>query len=483
LLGPTLSDFEQGGPVIRTTWAVICLGTLQIVKSTVEALEGNKVKVVVELEEVEFEKDLDAAFKRLAKEVRLPGFRQGKAPRKVLEARIGSDYARSEAFRDALPNYYVEAIIEHEVDAIAPPEIDIVSGEEDGPVTFDAVVEVRPAVTVEGYGSLEVEVPNPNISDSDVDEAVDGMRGNFAELETVERASTDDDRVVIDIDTQHEGESVPGLTTDGYVYTVGSGAVVPELDENLTGVSAGDELEFEADYPDSEVDEPLYFKIKVNEVQESVLPEATDEWVSENSEFETLEELRADLGANLAKTRQGQARAKRHEEITKAIIDLVEDDDAPEPMIQSEIENGAQNLAQRLQASGIELETFLQISGKNQADMVDELRESAVATVKLDLALRAIADAEQLELTEDHLETKLGEMAEATGQDAEQLRGRLAEHGTMPQFKAGLIKDLALDWVIERTQVVDEDGATIAAEDLELQAEESEAEDSVEDNK
>ena len=187
-------------------------------KSSVEALEGNKVKVVVELEEEEFEKDLDAAFRRLAKEVRLPGFRPGKAPRKVLEARIGQGYARDEAFREALPGYYTEAVKEHEVDVIAPPEIDITHGRDEGPVTFDAVVEVRPSVTVEGYEALEIKVTVPTVTDEDVDDSVNRFLGRFGELTTVDRPVEKGDTVVIDISTYYEDELLGDMTATDYEF-------------------------------------------------------------------------------------------------------------------------------------------------------------------------------------------------------------------------------------------------------------------------
>lgn len=448
-------------------------------KSTVEALEGNKVKVVVEVEEAEFEKDLDAAFKRLAREVRLPGFRPGKAPRKVLEARIGQSYARDEAFREALPSYYSEAVMEHDVDVIAPPEIDITGGQDDGPVTFDAVVEIRPSVAVEGYQSLEIEIPKVGVDDDDVEESLDRMRGKFGELATVERAAEAGDRAVINIETVHEGEPVPGLTAEAYVYEVGTEAVVPELDEQLTGASAGDSLEFTAEHPDNEEDEPLEFTIEVVEIQENVLPEATDAWAADNSEFETVEELRADLRTNLETTRINQADAVRRSKLAEAISDLVDDEAVPDAMVDLEVENRVQDMSMRLQAQGMDFGTFMQMTGQSQEDLLAQLREQAGSSAKLDLALRAIAEAESLEVTEDDLEEQFAEVAAQIGRSAGDVRDDFESAGRMSAIRSDLLKSKALDWVSERANLVDEDGQLISPDALQLPTQEEDSDDDV----
>ncbi len=446
-------------------------------KSTVEALEGNKVKVVVEVEEEEFEKDLDAAFRRLAREIRLPGFRPGKAPRKVLEARIGQSYARDEAFREALPGYYTEAVKEHEVDVIAPPEIDITNGQEAGPVTFDAVVEIRPSITVEGYEGLEIEVPSVDVTDDDIDEAVDRMRGGFSELATVDRPAADGDSAVIDIEVIHEGEPVPGLTTDDYVYKVGSGAVVPEIDENLTGASAGDELEFTAAHPDEEEDEPLYFTISVKEVQEEVLPEPTDEWVAENSEFETLAELRADYANNIRENKVNQALTARRTNLADAIAELVSADDVPEAMVDLEAENRARDFAMNLHAQGIDLNTFQQITGQTNEDLVAQMRETASGSAKLDLALRAIADAEGLAVDDGDVEEELQKVAAQIESDVDEVRQNFVDAGRMQALRSDLLKGKALDWLTERANLVDEDGQPVDPDALQLPTRDEAAQD------
>ncbi len=441
------------------------------VKSSVEALEGNKVKVVVEVEEAEFEKDLDAAFSRLAEEVRLPGFRPGKVPRKVLEARIGQGHAREEAFRASLPNYYSEAVLEHEVDVIAPPEIDITAGQEDGDVAFDAVVEVRPSVEVTGYEGLEVEIERIDVNEDDITEAVDRMRGQFSELQPVDRAAEAGDHVTINIAATHAGEEIPGMTTDGYDYEVGSGATgIDEFDENLTGASTGDELSFSAEHPDPDEgeDESIEFSITVTDVQERVLPEPTNEWVSENSEFDDLEGLQADYRSKMEESRLSQAVVMRRNKVAEAVSDLVEDDAVPAAMIDSETENRVQDMALRLQAQGMSFEQFLQFSGQSQDDFITEVRAQAANSAKLDLALRSIAITERIDVTDAEFNDELEKVSVHLEKPVEEVRAELTEHGQLPAVRSDLLKTKTLDWLIERTTVIDEDGKTIPADALQL---------------
>ncbi len=197
------------------------------VTTSVEPLEGNKVKLHVAIPAAEFERAIDAAFRKLAHEVKMPGFRPGKAPRRLLEARLGTEVAREQALRDSLPEYYVEAVEAEDIDVIAPPEIDITAGEDDGDVEFDAVVEVRPHVTVEGHDALQVEIPNPAVADDAVDAQVDTLRERFADLEDSTTPLIDGDYAEIDIKGYVHDESIEGLTATDFLYEVGSGIVVP----------------------------------------------------------------------------------------------------------------------------------------------------------------------------------------------------------------------------------------------------------------
>ncbi|MET0913761.1 MAG: trigger factor [Acidimicrobiales bacterium] len=436
-------------------------------KATVETLEGNKVKVSVEVDETEFESAVDDAFRRIAREVRIPGFRPGKAPRRVLEAQLGTGFAREEALRHALPEYYAQAVRENDVDVIAPPEIDITGGEEDGPVVFDAVVEIRPEIAIRGHDDLTVTIPSPLVSDEEVDAQVERLRQNFAELATVDRAAQDGDNVTIDIAGWEDDEPVSGLTADDYLYEVGAGAVVAEIDDQLRGAKVGDILEFDAEHPDPDSEATLRIRIMVKEIKEKVLPEVDDEWANEASEFETLEALREDLRKRSAMTRVIMAQMGLRNGAAQAAGDLVDADDVPEAMVSAEMEHRLQDLAMRLQAQGMDFDSYMAASGQDQEGMVAELRDAAVMATKADLALRGIAEAEGLDATEEDLDEELEKLAERVEQTSAEVRLALEEGDQIPAVRSDLRKRKALDWLVEHVQIVDEDGAPVDRADLE----------------
>ena len=436
-------------------------------KATVETLEGNKVKVSVEVDETEFESAVDDAFRRIAREVRIPGFRPGKAPRRVLEAQLGTGFAREEALRHALPEYYAQAVRENDVDVIAPPEIDITGGEEDGPVVFDAVVEIRPEIAIRGHDDLTVTIPSPLVSDEEVDAQVERLRQNFAELATVDRAAQDGDNVTIDIAGWEDDEPVSGLTADDYLYEVGAGAVVAEIDDQLRGAKVGDILEFDAEHPDPDSEASLRIRIMVKEIKEKVLPEVDDEWANEASEFETVEALREDLRKRSAMTRVIMAQMGLRNGAAQAAGDLVDADDVPEAMVSAEMEHRLQDLAMRLQAQGMDFDSYMAASGQDQEGMVAELRDAAVMATKADLALRGIAEAEGLDATEEDLDEELEKLAERVEQTSAEVRLALEEGDQIPAVRSDLRKRKALDWLVEHVQIVDEDGTPVDRADLE----------------
>ena len=425
--------------------------------STLETLEDNKVKLSITIDAAEFEPKLEAAYTAISKEVRIPGFRPGKVPRRLIEQRFGPEMAREEALREALPEFYSQAVVDNDVDVIAAPEIDITGGQSEGDVSFDAVVEVRPIISVSGHDSLRVEIPSPLPNDQDLEDRVDSIRRQHAELDTVDRAAADEDHVTIDIAGTIDGEPVPGLTAEDYDYVVGSGAVVAAIDENLRGASAGDELTFSADHPDDSQDDEIDFVITVKEVQASVLPEPNDDFAKEASEFETMDELRDDLMARLEDVKKAQAAQALDNNTGDALADLVTDE-LPEALIEDEMENRAQDMAMRLQAQGIQLEQYLQITGTTPEQFREQLREQAEVSARVDLALRAVAEQENIEVTEEELDDELMILATQLDQPLESVREQLETAGRLSAIRSDMRIRAALQWVTDRAEIVDEDG-------------------------
>jgi trigger factor len=433
-------------------------------KSTVEPLEGNRVKLSVEVDEQEFEKALDSAFRRIAREVRIPGFRPGKAPRRILEARIGTEAARQEALRESLPDYYARALKDADIEPIAPPEIDITAGEESGPVTFDAVVQVMPEVTVPGYQHLRVTLPRLDPGDDEVQAQIDRLRRNDAELKPVGRPARDGDHVTIDRRIYRHDEVLQ--QADDELYEVGSGSVAPELDEQLRGARTGDILKFNAQV---EGHDDVSFQVLVKDVKEMELPEVTDEWASEASEFETVEALTADIRRRLGMVRKVQAQLALRDQVVSALVELV-DEDMPEPLVNAEMERRLHDLAHRLQEQGADLARYLQATGKSQEELIADLRAGAAEGVKADLALRAVADAEAFEVTDDDLDAEIERLAERVGQKPAQVRKQLDRNDQLAAVRSDIRKAKALAWLLEHVEMVDEDGKPIARADLELPA-------------
>ena len=433
-------------------------------KTIVEPLEGNKVKLSVEVDEQEFEKALEAAFRKIAREVRIPGFRPGKAPRRLIEARVGAEAARQEALRDALPEYYAQALEEAAVDAIAAPEIDITAGQDEGPIVFDAVVEVRPNVSIAGYQGLQVTVPSPLVADEDVDRQLDRIRSQFGELNPVDRAATDGDHVTVDVKGEREGEEP--ITADDYLYEVGSGTLIPGLDDHLRGAKVGDILTFDQ--------EGTSFRIFVKEVKEKILPEATDEWASDASEFETLAELRADIRKRLALVKRVQAQLALRDEALKALVEMV-GDEAPEPLVAEEMERRVHDLSHRLEAQGGTIEQYLQATGTSQQELIDGLRADAVSAVKADLGLRALVEAEGIEASDEDVEREIARLAERFDEKPEKLRRQLERADRIPAVRSDVRKAKALEWLVEHVQVVDEEGKPVDRADLEPAPEQAQA--------
>ncbi len=426
-------------------------------KTVVEPLEGNKVKLSVEIDEQEFEKALDAAFRKIGQEARIPGFRPGKAPRRVLEARLGKGVARTEALRDALPAYYARAVIDSEVDAIGRPEIEITSGEDDGPVAFDAVVDVRPQIKLAGYGGLQVTVPNPAVTEADIDDQIDRLRNNFGELVPVDRPARDGDHLTIDLKVGRGDDPDNESATDDLLYELGSRGIVPELDDRLQGASAGDEVEFSTELPGGQ---SVEFKVTVKEIKEKILPEVTDEWAGEASEFDTLSELTADIVHRLTVTKRAQTQVAVRSQAIEAVAELVTED-PPDALVNEEITHRAHELENALKQQGVNLGQYLTATGRSQQQLVDELRAQAVQAVKADLALRAVADAEGIEVTDFDVDAEINRLADRFEAEPDQVREQLESTDQMPAVRSDVRKGKAVEWLVDHVEAVDEEGHPI----------------------
>ena len=438
-------------------------------RATAEPMEGNLVRLSVEIDEPEFDRALGDVVRTLARQVRVPGFRPGKVPRKVLEARMGGAGAlRAEALRESLPDFYARAVVDTELDPIAQPDIDITAGEDQGAVSFDAVVQVRPLVAIPGYDGLQVTLPGLAVKDEEVQHQIDRLRENDAELEVVERPAIDGDLVTIDLHgTDASGAEVVGV--DDYLYEVGSGTVVPELDAELHGAKAGAIVAFDAANP-NEPDASVAFRVLVKEVKVKKLPETTDEWAAESSEFATLDELRADIEDRIGRVKLMQSQMALRQNAIEALSALVSDDDVPEVLVDDEVNERLHDLQHRLEAQKLGLAEYFQATGTSPDELLSTVRVDAQGAVKADLALRALVEAEELTLSEDELDAEIGTMAERMGTTATELRRQLDTAGRTGAVRSELRKGKALEWLLDHVELFDEDGNPMSRDDLRVDA-------------
>jgi trigger factor len=356
-------------------------------------------------------------------------------------------------------------VLANEVDVIAPPEIDIIEGQEEGIIKFAAIVEVRPVITVSGYADLAVEIPAPTPSDEEIDAQLDRFRNQYGDLEVVERAADSGDFVTVDIEGSQNDEVLEGLVASAYLYEVGSAGIVPELDEQLVGAVAGDTRSFDAPHPNGEEEDPLHFEVTVTEVKAKVLPELTDEFAAQASEFETMAAWRDDLVTRMTEVRKAQSQMMVREKIGEALAALVTDE-LPEPLVAAEMNERLQDMAMRLQAQGLSLEQWLQFSGTDTEQFLDDLKTTADRSARVDLALRAIALAESIEALEEDLDLEFEAVAARVQQGSDVVRTQLTEAGHLPALKTDISKRKALDWLTESVRISDEAGNSIVFADL-----------------
>jgi trigger factor len=437
-------------------------------RATAAPEEGNKVRLSVEIDEAEMDEALNEVMRRLSREVRVPGFRPGKVPRRVIEARMGGAAAlRGEAIREALPEFYARAVSDTEVDPIDQPQIDITSEEDSGPVSFDAVVLVRPTVAIPGYRGLVVALSNFEVTDEEVSAQIDRLRATSGELVEVSRPALDGDQVTIDIhgtrsETEGDGDD-SDLNAEDFLYEVGSGGVVPELDDQLRGAKVGDIFTFDSAIGATE--QQVSFRVLVKEVKELVLPDITDEWASEASEFDTAEELAADITERLRQRRIVEAQMALQQKSVEALVELVTED-IPEQLVLEELRERIHDLNHRLEGQGMSLGQFLGATGRGEEEFLEELRAGALQSVKADLALRALVEEESIELTDEELDEELATMGERMKMDVSDVRTQLEQAGRLAAVRSDRRKAKAMRWLIDNVELVDENGEPLSRDDL-----------------
>ena len=428
-------------------------------KTSLERIDDTTVKLSVHVDEAEFDRYVDGAFRKIATQVRIPGFRPGKAPRRVLEAQIGIDAARAQAREDAVPTTLARAVRDHDLDIVATPKVEVTSTDDVDHVSYDATCELRPVVSVSGYDALRVELPSLEVSDDDVSEVLDHERKRHGTLRDATRPIAKGDQVTLKLRGERAGEARQGLDVDDWLYEVGRGWVAEGFDDRLIGQESGASLNFSA--APSGMEEPAEFSVTVKRVQEMELPELTDAWVDEHvAEFDSVEAWRASVRERLSDGRLAQARREVVERTTSALAALVAME-APESMVSSDLRARIDNTVRQFQAQGIALEQWLSITGQTGEQFVEAMREQSRLAVKVDLALRAVVAAEGIEVSDEDLDVQYSRIASQVGRKPSVVRRQYEESDAVADLRAQMAKSEAIDWLLHHVTFVDASGATL----------------------
>ncbi len=424
-------------------------------KTTLERLEPTKVKLTVEVEPERVVKAFDLAARELAKTVNVPGFRRGKVPRRVLEARIGKGPILQHAMEDAVGRFYAEAIETESVAVVAPPEIDLQQFTEEEGCAFEATVEVRPEIELPPHEGISVSFPEWEVSEEEVQQQLADLRERFAELEDVDRPARFGDYVTIDLAVARSGKPIERASAEDALYEVGSGGVTPKLDEKLVGAAAGETATYVDNLPDDYPEhggKPAEFTVHVKDVREKHLPDLDDEFAAVASEFDTLAELEGDTRRNLQRRKLIQAQQELRARILEAYLATVEVA-LPESMVQGEKEGRLQQLREQATQYGLELEQALEMQGRTLEQVSSELEEQARSAVKSQLVLEALAGELGIGVTSADLEREMTRHALQHGMKPRDVARVVSERGTVGVLVADVIRRKALEALVAAADV------------------------------
>ncbi|MCL6105753.1 MAG: trigger factor [Actinobacteria bacterium] len=426
------------------------------IKSTASKLDGDQFKVEVEVPAEEVKAQVDHTLKHMAADVRIAGFRKGKVPKPVLISHFGKETILSQTLRDALPGWYEKALAISGVEPIDSPDLDFGELEDQNqPYAFNATVQVAPRPKLSKYIGVEVEKEVVTVKESEVEEPIDRMRKRAARLETVTgRPAAAGDFVIIDFDGTVAGEPLEGGSAKDYMLEIGSNAFVPGFEEQIEGMESGQSkkltLRFPENYqPGDLAGKEVEFDVNVKEIKERLLPELTDEFISENSEFDKVDELREDIRSRMTKAREAAAEGNFREQVLKTVAGEAEVD-IPEVMIENRTGDLVKEMEAALQASGMTFDQYVEQTGVTRDVIMENFRHEAAEQVKEDLVLNAVAENEGIEVGDEEIEEEIRRQAERRKVDADKLIQQTRAAGRESFVKSNLRKRKALDLLAEK---------------------------------
>ncbi|MEV0253015.1 trigger factor [Streptomyces sp. NPDC050732] len=435
-------------------------------KSAVETLNPTRVRLTVEVPFEELKDSLDAAYKKINQQVTVKGFRKGKIPARVIDQRFGRGAVLEEAVNDALPKFYTEAVNEAELNVLGQPEVDITELKDNETLNFTAEVDVRPTIEIPDYSGIEVEVDAIEVSDEDVDKAVEELRERFASTSPVERAAEDGDVVTIDLQAKVDGEVLEDGVASGVSYTIGSGELLEGIDDAVKGLEAGGEATFTSELKGgSAAGKESEVTVKVTQVAKRELPELDDDFAQLASEFDTLDELKADSRKRLENMKQYDQATQAQERVLEKLLDLVEVP-VPEKLLADEIQTRKHNLVNhQLGQMGLDLAKYLEIQGKTEEEFDAETKEQAEKGIKTQFVLDELVNKEKLNVNQEELTEHLMRRAQSSGMSPDQFAQAVVEGGQVPMLVGEVARGKALAVVVEAATVKDTNGEVVDLED------------------
>ncbi len=426
--------------------------------ATMEKLSSNQVKLTITLSAETFEQGMNTAYHKLRGRLSVPGFRKGKAPRKVIENYYGQGVLVEEAFNTLLPDAYDGAVQETGIHPVDQPEVDVESIEPGKDCVFTATVYVRPDVTLGQYFGVEIPKVDQSVTDEDVENELKSAQERVSRWVDVERPAKNGDRVSVDYQGMVDGKPFEGGSSENFPLVLGSGTFIPGFEEQIVGMSKDEEKDIDVSFPEDYratelAGKPAVFHVLVHEVKEKEVPELNDEFASEASEFETLDEYKADIRAKL----EEQAKNRARNEQMDALIETVSANaqvDVPRPMVERQIDAMVNDMAMRMSYQGLKMEDFLKYTNQTMDDLRGQYDVQAAARVRAELVLDAIREAENIEATDEDVDKEIAKYAEENERSADELKETLSEQDK-EYFKDMVVSQKVIDLLMEKAVEVE----------------------------
>jgi trigger factor len=434
--------------------------TIVIMSVQVENLEKSMAKLTIEVSAEELEKALDTVYKKQKNSINIPGFRKGKASRKVIERMYGKEVFFADASNILMQNHYPEAVKESGLDIVSRPVVDVEQMEQGKPFIFTAEVAVRPEVTLGKYMGVTVTKIDTSVSDDEVAEELENQRNkNARTVDVTDRAIAENDTAVIDFEGFVDGEAFEGGKGTDYELVIGSHSFIDTFEDQLVGKNVGDDVEVNVTFPEKYQAEelagkPALFKVSIKGIKAKELPELNDEFAQDVSEFDTLDEYKEDIKKNLQEKKDSEARKTKEDEAIKKIIDKSKME-LPEAMVDTQCETMVEEFAQRIQQSGLSMDQYLQFSGMTLDKLKEQVRPEAVSRIQGSLVLEQIAKEENIEVSDDDINAEIEKTAKMYNMEADKLKEYMSDDDKKSmsnQIKIQKAVELVMDNIKERAK-------------------------------